>query len=717
MLTDSNELLGKALGTCTLKRLLGRGGMGAVYLAQQSRPRRTVAVKVLMPGIVMEQRSRAEFLARFRREADAIAALDHVNIMPVYEYGEQEEIAYLVMPYVAGGTLREVLQKRGTLPLKDTLPIIDQIAAGLDCAHAQGIVHRDLKPGNILLHTDGRVLIADFGLAKVLKETAEQDSSGRFALTSVGTIVGTPEYLSPEQGTGQGIDQRSDIYSLGIMLFQMLAGRVPFTGVSPVAVAIKHTLEDPPSLTQMNPVIPASVEAVVMKALSKKPEERYASAGELARALRTVATEHLQETATDTRRLAQGPASSVEAQSGSSGAEKPDGPSTSEVSPDNKTVIDDLPTMDIHEAETAQALHMPTQPPPTPVVSDNDVDHADSPEALPTLLTDSAHQPQVKPASARSVYSDATIADMPRVETGSREKEKRPDQVTLAQVDQVERVDPLAQGRRGPARRGGCQSVGMMLLGSILTLVIIVGGFAAYLHFAPPAKPQPTKGTTAVVKPKTTSTPVPRATASLPKPAIATGALLYGTTLPGTGCDTQGGQWDNPSSNIKVTCSTAATEVVNNGSNQGGISNQEGVFLSGLPRGQTVPADYVLQVQVTINPNSHGRFGIFLRNQTGSQPGWYAYLLDPSGSGTWTFYAYNNGDGQADQLATFSAQGSTSGTITVDVVVQGNTFTLYTNGTQDGYASSGSYTAGSLGLAVEPGADISFKNLAIYALP
>ena len=177
MVTDSNELLGQALGTCTIQRLLGRGGMGAVYLARQSRPRRTVAVKVLLPSIVLEQRPRNEFLARFRREADAIAALDHINIMPVYEYGEQGDIAYLVMPYVMGGTLRDVLEKRSVLTLEEVLPIIEQAAAALDTAHAQSIVHRDLKPGNILFHADGRILLADFGLAKVLSDVNEQEGS------------------------------------------------------------------------------------------------------------------------------------------------------------------------------------------------------------------------------------------------------------------------------------------------------------------------------------------------------------------------------------------------------------------------------------------------------------------------------------------------------------------------------------------------------------
>ncbi|HLG77408.1 MAG TPA: serine/threonine-protein kinase, partial [Ktedonobacteraceae bacterium] len=283
MQTNNNNLIGKTLGTCTLQRLIGRGGMGAVYLARQSRPRRTVAVKVLLPDLI-EQRPRNEFLARFRREADAIAALDHVNIMPVYEYGEQEDSAYLVMPCVTGGTLRDVLEKRGPLSLQEAQTILDQAAAGLDSAHALGIIHRDLKPGNMLFHADGRLLLADFGLAKVLHDV-DDENKGHF-LTSVGTIVGTPEYLSPEQSAGNPVDQRSDIYSLGIVVYHMLTGRVPFHGTSPVAVAIKHTLEMPPPLRQFNPAIPANVEEVVFTAVAKSPEQRFSSAGTFARAFR-----------------------------------------------------------------------------------------------------------------------------------------------------------------------------------------------------------------------------------------------------------------------------------------------------------------------------------------------------------------------------------------------------------------------------------------------
>ena len=287
----NNLLLGRTVGTFELQSLLGRGGMGAVYLAQQSRPHRSVAVKTLLPAMFQDASIQDAFLARFRREADAIAALDHINIMPIYEYGEQEDVAYLVMPYVTGGTLRQALEKRRILPLNETMSIIEQIAAGLDYAHARGIIHRDLKPANILFHADGRVVLADFGLAKLLNETAEASNEATATLTGIGGVIGTPEYFSPEQATGNAVDRRTDVYSLGVVLYHMLGGRVPFTGSTPVAVAVKHTVELPPSLSQLNPTISPAIEAVVMKALAKKPEQRYASAGELARALRAAIDE------------------------------------------------------------------------------------------------------------------------------------------------------------------------------------------------------------------------------------------------------------------------------------------------------------------------------------------------------------------------------------------------------------------------------------------
>jgi serine/threonine protein kinase len=284
-----SQLTGRTLGTCTLQQLIGRGGMGAVYLAQQLRPRRTVAVKVLLPELFSNPEAFSEFLARFRREADAIAALDHINIMPIYEYGEEGQLAYLVMPYVSGGTLRDVIAKRGKLPLLEAITIVEQVAAALDYAHQHGIIHRDLKPGNILFHTDGRLLLTDFGIAKVLNEPTNENAPAVLTLTSTGMMIGTPEYLSPEQAMGLPIDNRSDIYSLGIVLFQLLSGRVPFSGTTAVAVAIKHATEEPPALTQFNPEVTPAVWQVILKALAKQPEQRYVTAGDFARALRAVA--------------------------------------------------------------------------------------------------------------------------------------------------------------------------------------------------------------------------------------------------------------------------------------------------------------------------------------------------------------------------------------------------------------------------------------------
>ena len=189
MLHSRQDILGKVLGGCTLERLLGQGGMGAVYLARQERPSRHVAVKVLLPNMLMNSQMQAQYLARFRREADIIARLEHVNIVPIYAYGEQDGLAYLVMPYLQGGSLYDVLLQRGQFPLEETIQYLKEAAAGLDYAHAHGIIHRDLKPANFLLHSDGRLLLSDFGIARVLQD--EMSRTG-VQLTGVGAVLGTP---------------------------------------------------------------------------------------------------------------------------------------------------------------------------------------------------------------------------------------------------------------------------------------------------------------------------------------------------------------------------------------------------------------------------------------------------------------------------------------------------------------------------------------------
>jgi tRNA A-37 threonylcarbamoyl transferase component Bud32 len=273
-----DSFVGKVLGTYRLEALIGKGGMGAVFLAQQLQLARRVAVKVLLPDVMMDNSLYEEFLIRFQREASLIAGLEHLNITPIYDFGKHEGIAYLVMPYVAGGTLRDVLTRRGALPLQEALRYIEQAAAALDYAHAHGIIHRDLKPSNFLLHPDGRLVLADFGIARMMQRNG---NALGMTLTSTGALLGTPEYMAPEMIRGGQIDSRTDIYELGIVLFQMLSGTVPFKGDAHLAVLMKHLQEPVPFLHYSNPAVPPAVDAVIQKATAKNPEDRYVSAGAL----------------------------------------------------------------------------------------------------------------------------------------------------------------------------------------------------------------------------------------------------------------------------------------------------------------------------------------------------------------------------------------------------------------------------------------------------
>lgn len=281
---DSSDLVGKTLGTCTLEKLIGQGGMGAVYLARQARPARNVAVKVLLPNVSMDSTEYEAFLVRFRREADVIARLEHVNIMPIYEYGEQEGLAYLVMPYLTGGSLRDLLARRDALSLSETATYLDQASSALVYAHAHGVIHRDIKPSNLLIHNDGRLVLADFGIARIMQDTGKTIGS---TLTSPGMLMGTPNYMAPEMAQRDTIDHRVDIYELGIVLFHMLSGHVPFTGSSPLVIAFKHLQESLPRLHPTNPAIPSAVDTVIQRATAKRPEDRFMSALDLARAFRS----------------------------------------------------------------------------------------------------------------------------------------------------------------------------------------------------------------------------------------------------------------------------------------------------------------------------------------------------------------------------------------------------------------------------------------------
>src|SRR6266566_7105472 len=282
---DAKELIGVTLGTCTLERVLGRGGMGAVFMAQQARPVRTVAVKVLIPPAGSEEDQEGVFLARFQREADTVAKLEHKNILPIYEYDEaivdQEHLAYLVMPFIRGGTLREridEMKRSGShFDLNLVASYISQVADALSYAHSLGVVHRDVKPGNLLFHQDGRLLLSDFGIVRLKAQPS---------LTSVGSFLGTAEYASPEQVSASELDPRSDIYSLGIILYELLTGNVPFNAPSPFVIMSDKLSKPVPSVRNIRPELSEGIDKVVMKALARNPADRYQTATMLAADLR-----------------------------------------------------------------------------------------------------------------------------------------------------------------------------------------------------------------------------------------------------------------------------------------------------------------------------------------------------------------------------------------------------------------------------------------------
>jgi eukaryotic-like serine/threonine-protein kinase len=281
---QEDELIGEMLGHYRILAPLGQGGMARVYRAHQENLDREVAVKVLPPWYATDR----NFVERFNQEARLVARLSHANIVMVHDAGEQNGHIYIVMQLVDGGTLKQRLdqiQDEGkTMDVMEANRIFKQLASALSFAHEQGIIHRDVKPVNVLMDRSGRPILSDFGIAKVLASTREQ-------LTRPGTGVGTPEYMSPEQCRGEAVDARSDIYSLGVMLFEALTGRTPFKADSYPALAHSHIYELPPRPSSLNPAITPAVEQVILTALMKEAVRRYQRVIEMADALESAVTQ------------------------------------------------------------------------------------------------------------------------------------------------------------------------------------------------------------------------------------------------------------------------------------------------------------------------------------------------------------------------------------------------------------------------------------------
>ncbi|MET9799734.1 protein kinase [Streptomyces sp. NPDC006368] len=262
-------------GRYQLRDLLGEGGMASVYLAYDSALDRQVAIKTLHTELGREQ----SFRERFRREAQAVAKLQHTNIVSVFDTGEDDLggalMPYIVMEYVEGRPLGSVLQadiqQYGAMPADKALKVTADVLAALETSHEMGLVHRDIKPGNVMMTKRGIVKVMDFGIARAMQ-------SGVTSMTQTGMVVGTPQYLSPEQALGRGVDARSDLYSVGIMLFQLLTGRIPFDADSPLAIAYAHVQEEPVAPSSINRSVTPAMDALVARALKKNPNERFPSA-------------------------------------------------------------------------------------------------------------------------------------------------------------------------------------------------------------------------------------------------------------------------------------------------------------------------------------------------------------------------------------------------------------------------------------------------------
>jgi serine/threonine protein kinase len=252
------------IGNYRIEKIIGMGGMGAIYRAVQQPLERTVALKVLVPTLYNDE----ETIARFESEARAVSLLEHQNIIPIYEYGVAEgKYRFIAMQYVDGGSLDGLISPKKYLPFEQLIDYAKQACRGLRYAHAHGVIHRDIKPSNILFDKENVVKLSDFGIAKIFSKSQK--------ITATGMTVGTPEYMSPEQAEDLSVDSRSDIYSFGIVLYEMVTGKLPFTAENAVAVAYKQIHEMPPPPSSRRKDIPKRLELIILKALKKEKAHRY----------------------------------------------------------------------------------------------------------------------------------------------------------------------------------------------------------------------------------------------------------------------------------------------------------------------------------------------------------------------------------------------------------------------------------------------------------
>ena len=428
------SLIGRRLGRYELRAELGRGGMARVYRALDTLLQRQVAIKVLAAQLSLDP----EFVRRFEREASTAANLRHPAIVTVYDVGEQDGLYYIAMEYVSGRSLHAVLEERSTLGLGYAVSLLEPVARALDYAHGQSAVHRDIKPHNILVDRDGRVLLTDFGIAQT------PDSDGE-RLTRTGIFMGTPEYISPEQAEARRVDGRSDLYSLGVVAYEIITGRVPFSGATPQLI-VAHAQLPPPPPTSVLAHLPGELDEVLAKALAKRPERRYPTGQALVDALRAVAMRYGTPLATREQ---------VAALSEAAGA------------PPVPPVLQPIPAL-------------PARPRPVPPPPDG-AQRAAPPSRLVPPPPPNSGQPTAQ-APARQAPAPQPVTaprpqPAPRPPTGGMPRQ------------------PTGTGRGSTAgqRRADASPLPMLLIGSLLALVTVAFIFVAARGLASGPRPFPTQ--------------------------------------------------------------------------------------------------------------------------------------------------------------------------------------------------------------------------------